>query len=116
MDAERGAFSDLPDEVELLVIGSGPAGVNAARSCVDSGGPGQVLIITEDVDPPYERPPLTKEMLAGDEPVSDLHRTKCTLFSAGQLLNCSFRDTMQRQQDPRLSCSASDRGLATWSA
>ncbi|WP_129360705.1 MULTISPECIES: NAD(P)/FAD-dependent oxidoreductase [Micrococcaceae] len=59
----------LPDEVALLVIGSGPAGMTAARSYTEGGGPGTVLIVTADTDPPYERPPLSKEMLAGEQAV-----------------------------------------------
>ncbi|WP_129658600.1 NAD(P)/FAD-dependent oxidoreductase [Rothia halotolerans] len=59
----------VPPEATLLIIGSGPAGVSAARSYADSGGPGTVLIVTADADRPYQRPPLSKEMLAGEQPV-----------------------------------------------
>jgi len=49
----------------LVVIGSGPAGVAAATSYRDSGGEGPIVLLTADADPPYQRPPLTKEVLAG---------------------------------------------------
>ncbi|MCV7715701.1 NAD(P)/FAD-dependent oxidoreductase [Micrococcus luteus] len=49
----------------LVIVGSGPAGVSAARAYVDAGGPGPVLMLTSDVDHPYERPPLSKEVLRG---------------------------------------------------
>lgn len=52
----------------LLVIGSGPAGVHAAAAYVDAGGPGQVLLVSADTDAPYQRPPLSKAVLAGEEP------------------------------------------------
>lgn len=52
----------------LLVIGSGPAGVSAAKAYVTAGGPGAVAILTTDVDQPYMRPPLSKGVLAGDTP------------------------------------------------
>lgn len=56
----------------LVVIGSGAAGVSGARAYVDAGGPGPVLMVTEDTDPPYERPPLSKEVLSGEkEPTGD---------------------------------------------
>lgn len=48
----------------LLVIGSGPAGVSAARSYLEAGGAGPVRILTADADPPYQRPPLSKEALS----------------------------------------------------
>lgn len=49
----------------LLVIGSGPAGVSAARGYLDAGGRGPVCLVSSDGDAPYERPPLSKEVLAG---------------------------------------------------
>ena len=49
----------------LVIVGSDPAGVSAARAYVDAGGPGPVLMLTSDVDHPYERPPLSKELLRG---------------------------------------------------
>ncbi len=52
----------------LLVIGSGPAGVHAAAAYVEAGGPGRVGLVSADVDEPYQRPPLSKAVLAGEEP------------------------------------------------
>src|SRR6478672_5918677 len=57
----------LTERLGLLVIGSGPAGVHAATAYVESGGPGPVCLVSADVDPPYQRPPLSKDVLAGDE-------------------------------------------------
>lgn len=50
----------------LAIIGSGPAGVSAARGYLEARGPGPVVLVTADSDPPYERPPLSKEVLAGE--------------------------------------------------
>jgi 3-phenylpropionate/trans-cinnamate dioxygenase ferredoxin reductase subunit len=52
----------------LLVIGSGPAGLHAAAAYVEAGGPGPVGIVSADPDRPYQRPPLSKAVLAGEEP------------------------------------------------
>ena len=49
----------------LVIVGSGPAGVSAARAYLDADGPGPVLMLTSDADHPYERPPLSKEVLRG---------------------------------------------------
>ena len=59
----------------LLVVGSGPAGVSAAVAYRDAGGDGPVRVLTADPDPPYERPPLSKDVLRGKaEPGdTDLH-------------------------------------------
>lgn len=50
----------------LVVVGSGPAGVSAAQAYRDAGGPGPVTILTADEHPPYQRPPLSKDILRGE--------------------------------------------------
>ncbi len=52
----------------LLVIGSGPAGIHAATSYVEAGGPGPIGLVSADPDKPYQRPPLSKAILSGEEP------------------------------------------------
>lgn len=52
----------------LLVVGSGPAGVHAAVAYLEAGGRGPVGLVSADSDPPYQRPPLSKDVLAGTEP------------------------------------------------
>lgn len=49
----------------LVVVGSGPAGVAAATAYRDAGGPGPIALLSADGAAPYERPPLSKEVLAG---------------------------------------------------
>ena len=55
----------------LVVIGSGPAGVAAAVAYRETGGDGPVRLFTEDHDPPYERPPLSKDVLRGASEAAD---------------------------------------------
>jgi 3-phenylpropionate/trans-cinnamate dioxygenase ferredoxin reductase subunit len=54
------------DAENLVIVGSGPAGVSAARAYREAGGAGPVRLLTADTDPPYERPPLSKEFLRGE--------------------------------------------------
>ncbi len=56
----------MSDEFELLVIGGGPAGLSAARSYREAGGRGAVAIVADEKRMPYNRPPLTKELLRGE--------------------------------------------------
>jgi NADPH-dependent 2,4-dienoyl-CoA reductase/sulfur reductase-like enzyme len=49
----------------LVVVGSGPAGVAAATAYREAGGGGPISVFTADQDLPYERPPLSKAVLAG---------------------------------------------------
>ncbi len=50
----------------LLAIGGGPAGLSAVRAYRDAGGAGAVAIIADEHRMPYNRPPLTKELLRGE--------------------------------------------------
>lgn len=56
------------DTYKLIVVGSGPAGVKAAQSYLDTGGERPVLLVSTDTTAPYERPPLSKESQRGDHP------------------------------------------------
>jgi 3-phenylpropionate/trans-cinnamate dioxygenase ferredoxin reductase subunit len=57
----------------LVVIGSGPAGLASAEAFRESNADAPVRIMTEDPDPPYERPPLSKEFLRGETDDVALH-------------------------------------------
>ncbi|XP_075040787.1 apoptosis-inducing factor 1, mitochondrial [Mixophyes fleayi] len=58
----------LPSHVPFLLIGGGTASFAAARS-IRARDPGaKVLIISEEMDPPYMRPPLSKELWFSDDP------------------------------------------------
>ena len=47
----------------IVVVGSGPAGLEAARTYRAAGGRGAVTLVTADPHLPYQRPPLTKDYL-----------------------------------------------------
>ena len=52
---------------DVLIVGGGQAGAQAAISLRQGGFAGSVTIVGEEVDPPYERPPLSKDYLAGEK-------------------------------------------------
>ncbi|XP_052412130.1 apoptosis-inducing factor 1, mitochondrial isoform X1 [Carassius gibelio] len=69
------APSDVPEHAPYLLIGGGTASFAAARS-IRARDPGaRVLIVTEESDLPYMRPPLSKELWFSDDPkaVETLH-------------------------------------------
>ena len=53
---------------DVLIVGAGHAGAQAAISLRQLGFEGSIGMIGDEKDPPYERPPLSKEYFAGDKP------------------------------------------------
>jgi 3-phenylpropionate/trans-cinnamate dioxygenase ferredoxin reductase subunit len=52
--------------VDVLIAGGGQAGAQAAISLRQGGYAGSIAIVGEEPDAPYERPPLSKDYLAGE--------------------------------------------------
>ena len=53
--------------IDYLLIGGGLAGAMAAEAIRERGAGGRVVIVTDDSERPYHRPPLSKEFLRGDQ-------------------------------------------------
>jgi 3-phenylpropionate/trans-cinnamate dioxygenase ferredoxin reductase subunit len=53
---------------DVLIVGSGHGGAQTAIALRQSGFGGTIAIVSEETDLPYERPPLSKDYLAGDKP------------------------------------------------
>jgi 3-phenylpropionate/trans-cinnamate dioxygenase ferredoxin reductase subunit len=52
---------------DILIIGAGQAGAQAAISLRQEGFAGSIRMVGEEADLPYERPPLSKDYLAGEK-------------------------------------------------
>ena len=52
---------------DVLIVGSGHAGAQAAIMLRQLGFTGSVALLGEEADLPYERPPLSKDYLAGEK-------------------------------------------------
>jgi 3-phenylpropionate/trans-cinnamate dioxygenase ferredoxin reductase subunit len=57
--------------VDVLLLGGGVAAARCARTLRRHGFDGSILLVGDEALPPYNRPPLSKELLRGDIP-SDL--------------------------------------------
>lgn len=55
------------DHSDVVIVGTGHGGAQAAIALRQHGHEGSILMIGRDDAPPYERPPLSKEYLAGDK-------------------------------------------------
>jgi 3-phenylpropionate/trans-cinnamate dioxygenase ferredoxin reductase subunit len=62
----------LSDRIALLIVGGGPAGLSAARGYRAAGGAGRVAIVADEERVPYNRPPLTKDLLRGESQEAEL--------------------------------------------
>jgi 3-phenylpropionate/trans-cinnamate dioxygenase ferredoxin reductase subunit len=60
-------------EIDFLVVGGGLAGASCAAELRKQGAEGSVLLIGREPEPPYERPPLSKEYLRGDASRADAY-------------------------------------------
>jgi 3-phenylpropionate/trans-cinnamate dioxygenase ferredoxin reductase subunit len=56
------------DSADIVIVGSGHGGTHAAIALRQQGFAGSILMVGRDPEPPYERPPLSKEYLAGEKP------------------------------------------------
>lgn len=64
----------MPDrEVDFLLIGGGLAAASCAAELRKRGSEGSVLLVGREPEPPYERPPISKEYLRGDAGREDAH-------------------------------------------
>jgi 3-phenylpropionate/trans-cinnamate dioxygenase ferredoxin reductase subunit len=62
--AAKGADEGMMDEV--VIVGAGHAGLQAALSLRDEGFGGRIRLIGEEAVLPYQRPPLSKAFLTGE--------------------------------------------------
>ncbi len=60
-------------EVDFLLIGGGLASANCAAELRKQGAEGSVLLVGREPEPPYERPPLSKEYLRGEAERADAY-------------------------------------------
>jgi 3-phenylpropionate/trans-cinnamate dioxygenase ferredoxin reductase subunit len=63
--------SSLPSHVDLLAVGGGVAAARCVRALRRQGFRGSILMVGEEGLPPYNRPPLSKEVLLADDPPPD---------------------------------------------
>ncbi|MGE4428444.1 MAG: NAD(P)/FAD-dependent oxidoreductase, partial [Solirubrobacteraceae bacterium] len=62
----------MSDETtDILLIGGGIASASAARELREGGFDGRVTLVTRELDPPYHRPPGSKELLRGVATLDD---------------------------------------------
>ena len=58
----------MTDRSTHVIVGAGLAGAKAAETLRSEGFDGRVVLVGDEAERPYERPPLSKEYLRGEAP------------------------------------------------
>ena len=61
------------DQADVVIVGAGHGGAQAAIALRQNGFEGSILMIGREPEPPYERPPLSKEYLAREKTFDRLY-------------------------------------------
>src|ERR1700742_246622 len=61
----------MADSKLFVIVGGGLGGAKAAEALREKGFDGKVVLFADEEHLPYERPPLSKEYLAGKKSLSD---------------------------------------------
>ena len=61
-----------PAPGNVLIVGAGLAGARCAETLRAEGFEGRVVLVGAEAEPPYERPALSKELLAGPRQPEDV--------------------------------------------
>lgn len=69
----------------VIVVGGGLAAGHAVTELRDLGHEGEVLVLTSEPHPPYERPPLSKELIRGEKPDESTYLHPAEWYAAHQV-------------------------------
>jgi 3-phenylpropionate/trans-cinnamate dioxygenase ferredoxin reductase component len=58
----------MPDTRTHVIVGAGLAGAKAAEALREEGFEGSIVLVGDEPELPYERPPLSKDYLRGESP------------------------------------------------
>ena len=61
------------EQFDVIIVGAGHGGAQAAIALRQNGFAGSILMIGREAEPPYERPPLSKEYLAKEKTFERLY-------------------------------------------
>jgi 3-phenylpropionate/trans-cinnamate dioxygenase ferredoxin reductase component len=61
------------ERFDVIIVGAGHGGAAAAIALRMAGFVGSIALIGRETEPPYERPPLSKEYMAGEKPFERLY-------------------------------------------
>ncbi len=69
----------------VVIVGGGLAGATAAFALRERNHAGRIVLVSEEQELPYERPPLSKEYLRGEQPIEKAHVKPLADYEAGDI-------------------------------
>lgn len=92
----------MPDRtVDFLLIGGGMASAHCAAELRRRGADGSVLLVGREPEPPYERPPISKEYLRGEAERSEAHVNPPSWYEENEVELLSGRNVMSLDPEER---------------
>ncbi len=73
------------ERTDILIVGAGLAGARCAEALRAGGYDGRILVVGDEPHPPYERPALSKELLAGSRAAAELALRKPGFWAANRI-------------------------------
>jgi 3-phenylpropionate/trans-cinnamate dioxygenase ferredoxin reductase subunit len=92
----------VPDrEVDFLLIGGGMAAAHCAAELRKRGAEGSILLIGREPEPPYERPPVSKEYLRGEAERADAYVNPVSWYEENGVELMTGRNVMSLDSEAR---------------
>ncbi len=92
----------MPDRtVDFLLIGGGLAAASCAAELRKRGAEGSVLLVGREPEPPYERPPLSKEYLRGEAERADAYVNSVSWYEENGVELLTGRNVMALDTEAR---------------
>lgn len=73
------------DVSRFVVVGSGIAGVSAAGAARLAGFEGEIVLVGDEPELPYRRPPVSKEVVRGEKSADDIRIRKAEWYEAQRI-------------------------------
>ncbi|MGN6665111.1 MAG: NAD(P)/FAD-dependent oxidoreductase [Solirubrobacterales bacterium] len=88
-------------EVDFLLVGGGMASAHCAAELRRRGAEGSILLVGREPEPPYERPPISKEYLRGDAGREDAHVNPLSWYEEHQIEVLTARNVLSLDAEAR---------------
>jgi 3-phenylpropionate/trans-cinnamate dioxygenase ferredoxin reductase subunit len=88
-------------EVDFLLIGGGLAAASCASELRKRGAEGSILLVGREPEPPYERPPLSKEYLRDEGSREDAYVNPASWYEENEVELLTGRNVMSLDPEAR---------------